>query len=106
MDGLRSVAERQPWSRLCVVLRRVCGYNDHKLDDVNNNDLIDDDGPRDDHGSRDDYDRSRNDYDYNGGRKGYYNPSANYDHLINYVDDSGPTAATTSATAASRTDND
>jgi len=43
---------------------------------------------------------SRDDYDYNGGRKGYYNPAVNYDYLY----DSGSTASP--ATSASRANND
>ena len=62
-----------------------------------------------DYGSRDDYDDdgARDDNhsgvnNYNGGRKGYYNPAVNYDYL--YDDDSGSTASP--ATAASAANND
>ena len=61
-----------------------------------------------DYGARDDYDNSAGNNNhsgvnnYNGGRKGYYNPAVNYDYL--YDDDSGSTASP--ATAASRANND
>ena len=53
-----------------------------------------------DYGARDDDYSGVN--DYNGGRKGYYNPAVNYDYL--YDDDSGSTASP--ATAASAANND
>lgn len=56
-----------------------------------------------DYGSRDDYDDNGSSHDYNGGRKGYYNPAVNYDYLYN-DDDSGSTASP--ATAASAANND
>lgn len=102
------MAKRQPWTQLCVVLRRFRNHNNHQLNNDHNNDDLVDDGPRDDYNrSRNDYNnRSRNDHDYNGGRKGYYNPSINYDHLINYDNNSGATALTASTTPASPTDDD
>lgn len=53
-----------------------------------------------DYGARDNYDNNDSGHDYNGGRKGYYNPAVNYDYLY----DSGSTASP--ATSASRTNND
>ena len=60
-----------------------------------------------DYGARDNYDNDGAGNDnhsgvnnYNGGRKGYYNPAVNYDYLYN----SGSTASP--ATAASAANND
>ena len=101
LAGLRSLAKWQPWTRVRLVLRRFRSYDN--LNDIYYHYLVND------YGSRDHYDDSAgNDNhsgvnNYNGGRKGYYDPSANYDHLINY-DDSGSTASP--ATAASAANND
>lgn len=102
MDRLRSVARRRPWHRLRVVVRSFRRNNDDNLHDIYYHYLVNDYGARDnyDNGARDNNYSGVN--DYNGGRKGYYNPSANYDHL--YDDDSGSTASP--ATAASAANND
>ena len=95
------MAQRQPWTRLRVVLRPV--RSNDNLNDIYHHYLIHDYDPRDnddDDGAGDDNYSGVN--DYNGGRKGYYNPAANYDYL--YDDDSGSTASP--ATAASAANND
>lgn len=69
-----------------MVLRSVGSNDDH-------NDHDHDDGSRDNNDSG-------IDHNYNGGRKGYYNPAVNYDYLYN----SGSTASP--ATAASAANND
>lgn len=96
------MARRRPWRRLRVVIRPISRNNYH---DIYYHYLVHD------YGSRDNYDNDGagdDDYsgvnDYNGGRKGYYNPATNYDHLYNYDDDSGSTASP--ATAASAANND
>lgn len=93
MDRLRSLAQWQPWARVRLVLWRIRSHDDN-LHNIYYHYLVND------YGSRDDYDDDSSGHDYNGGRKGYYNPAVNYDHLY----DSGSTASP--ATAASRANND
>ena len=110
MGRLRSMAQRQPWTKLRVVLRPI--RNHDNLNDIYHHYLIHDYDPRDnnyDDGAGNDHHSGVN--DYNGGRKGYYNPAVNYDYLYNYDDDSsnydddsGSTASP--ATAASAANND
>lgn len=98
MGRLRSLAQRQPWTRVRLVLRRV--RNNDNLNDIYYHYLVND------YGSRDHYDDGAGDNNhsgvnnYNGGRKGYYDPAVNYDYLYN----SGSTASP--ATAASAANND
>ena len=99
MARLRSVAQWQSWARVRLVLWRIRSHDDN-LHNIYYHYLVND------YGSRDDYDDCTGDdnhsgvNNYNGGRKGYHNPAANYDYLY----DSGSTASP--ATAASRTNND
>ena len=93
------MAKRQPWARVRLVLRRIRSHNNFDYDHKYYYDYYynyvynyDDDGAGD-------YDDSGAN-DYNGGRKGYYNPAANYDYLY----DSGSTASPTAS--ASRANND
>lgn len=105
MDRLRSVAQRRPWRRLRVVVRSFRRNNNDNLHNIYYHYLVNDYGARDhydNNGAGDDNHSGVN--DYNGGRKGYYNPAANYDHLYNYYDDSGSTASP--ATTASAANND
>ena len=92
------MAQRQPWPQLRVVLRRFRS-NDDNLNDIYHHYLVNDYGSRDnyDDGAGDDNHSGVN--DYNGGRKGYYNPAVNYDYLY----DSGSTASP--AACASRANN-
>ncbi len=103
MDRLRSVAQRRPWRRLRVVVRSFRRNNNDNLHDIYYHYLVNDYGARDhyDNGAGDDNHSGVN--NYNGGRKGYYNPAVNYDYLYD-DDDSGSTASP--ATAASAANND
>jgi len=93
MARLRSVAQWQSWARVRLVLWRIRSYH-YNYHNIYYHYLVND------YGSRDNYDNNRSGHDYNGGRKGYYNPAVNYDYLY----DSGSTASP--ATAASRANND
>lgn len=91
------MAQRQPWPQLRVVLRRFRSHDDN-LNAIYYHYLVND------YGARDHYDNNRSGNDYNGGRKGYYNPAVNYDYLFNYDDDSGSTASPATATSAANND--
>jgi hypothetical protein len=91
------VAQWRPWRRLRVVIRPIRSHHDN-LNDIYYHYLINDYDPRDNDGAGNDNHSGVN--NYNGGRKGYYNPAANYDHLYN----SGSTASP--ATTASAANND
>jgi len=92
MDRLRSMAQRQPWARVRLVLRRVRSHNNFDYDHKYYYDYDYNHRPRNNDNSRGNH--------YNGGRKGHYNPARNYDYLVNYDDDSGSTASPTAASAA------
>ena len=88
MDRLRSVAQWQPWARVRLVLWRIRSHNNFDYDHKYYYDYDYHHCPRDNDNSRGN--------DYNGGRKGHYDPAVNYDYLY----DSGSTASPAATASA------
>ena len=100
MGRLRSVAQRQPWTGVRVVLRSVGSNDDHNYDDDHIYGAA-----NDDHRSRNDNDSGIN-HNYNGGRKGYYDPSRNYDDFFFNDDDDDSGSSASPAASSSSANND
>ena len=82
-----------------MVLRSVGSNDDHNYDDDHIYGAA-----NDDHRSRNDNDSGIN-HNYNGGRKGYYNPSRNYDYFF-FNDDNDSASSASPAASASSANND
>jgi len=89
-----------------VVLRSVRRNNYNDLDEFIKHEFYEYDYRAIQHhldGARDN-DNSAVDHDYNGGRKGYYDPSRNHDYLFFNDDDSGSTASPAASASAANND--
>ena len=105
------MAQRRPWRRVRLVVRPVRRNDHNDLDNFIKHEFYEYDYRAIQHhfdAARDNNDRTVN--NYNGGRKGHYDPSRNYNYFFfnndDFNDDNNSSSSASPAASASAANND